>query len=299
MPLLTALAKIDKDLGGTADHVRYRPATETLKIRDFKYGQGVYVDADDNEQLKVYALGALLEVNAKGHYPNNIEIDIVQPRYEGAKPVRSYRFSAIDLLGFAADVAEAADRTRQKDAPLASGDWCKFCPAAKSCPELERKQHALLADEFPVAGSVGAYEPEKLAAALASIPLVKERIKALEEFAYAEALAGKPPPGFKLVDKRAIRKWKSEGEVILWAQERALDPYEPRQVVSPAAMEKLLAKDAPRGKKKEAGQAIEHLVERVSSGTVLVPLSDERPAAKLVAADDFPMLAGASVESLL
>jgi hypothetical protein len=32
MPLLDALQKIDKDLGGTSDYVRYRPATKNLLV---------------------------------------------------------------------------------------------------------------------------------------------------------------------------------------------------------------------------------------------------------------------------
>jgi len=279
------LVKIDPDLGGTADYIRYRPGDKTLRCYDFKYGSGVYVDAEDNVQQKIYALGALLEVLRSGHLVKEIELTIVQPRFEGAQPVRSWTFKAVELLDFVADLKEAAARTRLPEPPLAAGAHCKFCPKARTCPELERRQHALVAVEF---SPVQAYDPAALASALAAIPLVKERIKAIEEFAYAEALNGHEIPGFKLVDKRPTRKWKSEQEVIAWAQANAIDPFAPRAVISPAQMDEKLKAAAPRGKKKEATAVIAPLYESVSSGLALVPEGDNRQPVRLVSAADFP-----------
>lgn len=281
-----ALRAIHPDLGGTADFIRYRPKEKSLRVVDFKYGSGTYVEADSNPQLKVYALGAIMSVP---HPVVDVEVVVVQPRFEGAKPVRVYKFKAHEIIDFCADVTDAAEESRKDGAKLVAGDHCKFCPAARTCPELEKKQHALLATEFTV---LGAYEPARLADALASVALVKERIKAIEEFAYAEASAGKEIPGWKLVDKRPVRKWKSEGDVIEWAQSQAIDPWAPREILSPAQLEKKIAADAPRGKKKEAGKVLEPFVEKVSSGVALVPVSDERPPAKMVTATDFAVLPG-------
>jgi hypothetical protein len=55
-------------------------------------------------------------------------------------------------------------------------------------------------------------------------------------------------------------------------------------------MEVKLKETAPRGKKKEAAGVLEPMVERISSGTVLVPVADKRPPAKTIAAQDFPAL---------
>jgi hypothetical protein len=280
MPLLESLKYIDLDMGGTADYVRYRPSTKHLKVMDFKFGSGTYVEADDNEQMKVYALGAMVESKEVIH---EVEVVVVQPRHEGAAPVRPWSFKAVDILDFVADLQCAALATRNALPELNAGDWCKFCPHARTCPELEKKQHALVAQEF----SVVSYDPDKLAAALQSIPLVKERIKAIEEFAYAEALKGSTIPGFKLVDKRATRKWKSEGDVIEWAQKNAIDPFEKPGVLSPAQLEKKIG-----GKKKETEALLAPFVEKVSSGTVLVPVSDERQPAKRITAEDFKCLPG-------
>lgn len=272
MPLLEALQRFDPDLGGTADYVCLDG--KTLHVFDFKYGSGSYVDADANEQMMLYALGAMLAI---GKPVTEVTVTIVQPRYEAAEPVRSYSFKAVDILDFAADISAAAEKTRLPEPPYKAGDHCQWCKAARTCPELERRQHALVAAEFTAAT---VYDPQKLADALASIPVVKERIKALEEFAYAEACRGKDIPGFKLVDKRAMRKWKSDGDVIEWAEKQAVDPYAPRELLSPAQLEKKVKKLPPE------------LIVQQSSGTTLVPVSDKRPPVKPISIEDFSVVEG-------
>lgn len=287
MSLHEELQKIDRDCGGTGDYVRYRPSKKSLRVFDFKFGSGTYVEATDNKQMKKYALGALLVVLRLGHLVEEVEVTIAQPRFEGAAPIRSEKFKAVELLDFVADIQEAAAKTRMPNPPLVAGDHCKFCPAARQCPELEKRQHALLASDF---GPVAQYDVAALATALGQVALVKERIKAIEEFAYVEANRGIEIPGYKLVAKVARRQWKSEGDVIEWAQKAGLDPYEPRTVLSPNQIENKLKEAAPRGKKKAAGEVLEKFVERVSSGNALVPVADNRAPVKLVESKDFPAL---------
>lgn len=284
MPLLEALQKVDKDFGGTADHVRYRPSTFHLKVTDLKFGSGTYVDVSDNKQLKKYALGAMI---ASDKLIQTVEVCIVQPRHEGSEPIRSETFAAVDILDFVADLKEAAAATRLPNAPLKSGTWCKFCPNARTCPELERHQHALVAQQFAVGAP---YDPDALAKALTSIPLVKERIKAIEEFAYAEATRGSEIPGFKLVAKRANRKWADEDELRQWGIRENVNVFDAPELLSVAQLEKRVKEAAPKGKKKDAGDALKPFVVKQSSGNTLVPESDNRPPAKTVSAEDFNLL---------
>ncbi len=289
MPLLDVLQTIDPDLGGTSDYVRYRPATRNLLSRDFKYGAGVYVEVVDNLQLKLYALGALLKVlRDHGYIVDTVTSSIVQPRYEGAAPVREETFKAVDLLDFAADVQEACERTRLPNPPLVAGEHCKFCPKARTCPELNKRQTAVMATKFTALEAVPLQELEQAAL---DIPLVKERIKAIESHLYKLALAGAQLKLHKLVDKEGRRKWKNDGDVIMWAQGANIDPYAPREVMSPAQLEDKLKAAAPKGKKKAAIAVLEPLYEKVSSGTVLVPITDERqPTKARVTAADFAAL---------
>jgi hypothetical protein len=280
MPLAAALRTWDEDLGGTADYVTYHAGKRLLRVVDFKYGAGTFVDVEDNKQAMVYALGVLLQVNQP---VDTVEIYIVQPRYEGAEPVRMQSFPAWKLMDFAGDVAEAAAATRRADAPLKAGPWCAktFCPNRADCPALQQQEHALMAYDFaavPVA-------PATLAQWLTSVPLVKERIKAIEELAYQQAVGGVPIPGWKLVDKRARRQWTDEQKVIEWAKQRAIEPFEEPSLKSPAQLEKGL-------KKAEKGELAEFTVS-VSSGSVLVPEGDARPAiSKQITVDDFAAIGG-------
>ena len=279
LSLTDALSQWDSDLGGTADFVTYCPKRKLLRVVDFKYGRGVFVSADDNKQLKVYALGALLAI---AQPTDTVEVYIVQPRFEGAEPVRMQSFPAFDLMEFAGDIAHAAKATRLPDAPFTPGPWCQktFCPNARQCPALERMQHMLIKQEF---SDVVPFDPKQLADALTAIPLVEARIKAIKEFAYERAVAGDQIPGWKLVDKRARRHWTDEKAVVAWAEQRAINPYEDPVLKSPAQLEK--------GLKKPEKAELAAFTASVSSGSVLAPESDSRPAVqKMLTVDDFDIV---------
>ena len=283
LDLTPALSEWDSDLGGTADFATYSPTKKLLRVMDFKYGAGMFVSADDNKQLKVYALGALLAINEP---IDTVEVYIVQPRFEGAEPVRMESFPAHDLLDFAGEIAHAAKATRLPDAPFIPGPWCNktFCPNARACPALEKMQHMLIKQEF---SDVVPFDPEQLSSALTAIPLVEERIKAIKEFAYTQACEGREIPGYKLVDKRARRHWTNEQQVIEWAKNRAIEPFEPPVLKSPAQLEK--------GLKKPEKMELAAFTASVSSGTTLVAEGDARPAvSKQITIDDFEAIGGAS-----
>lgn len=286
LSLHKALRTLDPDLGGTADYVTYSPNLRLLRVFDFKYGAGVYVSAEDNRQLKNYALGAMLAIEAKGWaaFPiQYVEVYIVQPRYEGADPVRVEKFAASDLLDFIGDMLTAAKATRQPNAPVTAGPWCKktFCPAAAVCPALEKMQHALVAASAP--SVVAMIDPVWLGKAMAEIPLAEERIKAIRELAYQQALSGVVIPGWKIVDKKPRRVWTEPDAVIAWAKGRAIEPFEDPKLKSPAQMEK--------GLKAADKRELAVWTAKVSSGTTLVPLADPRqPVTRAVTAADFPLL---------
>ncbi|MGH7184782.1 MAG: DUF2800 domain-containing protein [Pseudomonadota bacterium] len=128
---LKALKKIDQDMGGTADYIRFRPYTAELLVTDFKTGSGVDVAAEDNHQLMIYALGALLETGAKA---KNVRIVVVQPRLaDPEQRLKEWTFPAVRLLDFAADLRAAALATRDSDPKVVPGEQqCRFCPAGEA-----------------------------------------------------------------------------------------------------------------------------------------------------------------------
>jgi hypothetical protein len=279
--LTPGLKQLDQDCGGTTDFARYRPKTQHLLVVDFKYGAGVFVPVENNPQLMLYALGALLGSDSP---VKTITIAVVQPRAEGAEgAIREWTVPAHVIVDFAADVKEAAAKTREVPTELNPGEkQCRFCKARAVCPALEKQQHALIAADFT---AVETYDPAKLADALRLIPMVEARIKALRDFAYAELAVGRPVPGYKLVAKRATRKWADESKAeAMIAPHLGPDAYEPKSLKSPAAIEKLV------GKKGFVQYA--DLAPAVSSGYTLASDSDPRPGVALIAENDFPLVAG-------
>lgn len=266
---------------GTADAVIYKPAEKLLIVADYKHGAGKLVQVKGNPQLDYYALGAL--VTLPGLLVDTVRKVIVQPRCAHADgPVRTEDVSAIDLLEFRADLIEYARKTEDESAALVPGDHCGFCPAAATCPALHAQATGIARTEFSAAR---AYDPERLREALDARDAVRAWLKALDEFAYREAEAGRCPPGYKLVDKRATRKWSSEGQAaeVLTADGFAPDQiYEPRALRSPAQIEAVVGK-----KKFAVHEGLQALVSKASSGKALVPESDARAPAIASAAQDF------------
>lgn len=281
-----ALQLLHPKLGGSGDRVRWRAKTRELRVTDYKHGAGVPVDVDDNKQLKVYALGALLanpQFNAE-----TVELRIAQPRCEHeAGRFRSYRFPAFDLIEFGADLIEAAKKTEEFGADLVpSKKACKWCPAnaANKCPAVEKMTHALIESDFGISAA-SSYSKEQIAEFLEKVPLVEARIAAVREFAYAAACRGEDIPGFKLVDKRATRKWKDEAEARKRFENTLPGAMKEPELRSPAQIEKLLGK-------KKFEKAGAELVEKISSGHTLVAVSDPRPPATVALLTDFSVTDG-------
>lgn len=274
-----SLNTLHTGLFGTADRVRYRPSTSTLRVTDYKHGAGVPVEVEDNPQLMYYAIGA-----AMGHHNRGIktvELQIVQPRCpHGDGPVRTWSIDIMDLIDFAADLKDAALRTEDLNAPLNPGDHCRWCPAAGFCPALSKKAIQLATKEF---GPALAYEPGELSEAMERIPMIKQWVKSVEEFAYSEAMKGLIPPGWKLVEKRATRKWRDDQIAITELKAVGLkeaDIFEPLSLKSVPNIEKIYGKKNMKD--------LEELIVAESSGTTLAPLKDRRPAvAKATATEEF------------
>ncbi len=278
-----AMKKLHPQFGGSTDYVRWRASEQLLEIMDYKHGAGVPVDVDDNKQLKYYALGALLSNPQWG--AETVKITIVQPRCDHEQGrIRSYTFPAIDLVDYAGELVEAAKLTEEFGADLVpSKKACKWCPAnaANKCPAIEMQTREMVSASFDM------LQPEKYSLAqiaefLEKAPLVEARISALREFAYQRACAGETVPGFKLVDKRATRRWKDEeyAKSAFYGLDGAFTEPELR---SPAQIEKLLGK-------KVFTNTYGNLVEKQSSGHTLVPDTDNRPSVATAQLTDFEIV---------
>jgi Protein of unknown function (DUF2800) len=283
------LSRFYAGLFGTADCAAYHLPTRTLHVVDFKYGAGVPVEATGNPQLRYYGLGALVRLGDMAlpqPMPTNVELVIVQPRAtHTAGPIRREAIPSAKLLMWIDDLIAAAKATEPESAPLQPGEHCRFCPAAARCPKLHEDALAAAQIAFapvakPDATQISGPMPvkelsdEQLRRALMAAQLIEPWLKELYAHAQEILERGDEVPGWKLVAKRAIRHWAmdsviTEPELVKLGLARE-DLYEPRELRSPAQVEKLL----PRHRHAE----LKPLVAKQSSGVTLAPITDPRPA---------------------
>lgn len=122
------------DMWGTADVIIYELYGELVVI-DFKYGKGVVVETEWNDQMMCYGLGGLREVGFDD--VSTATLVVVQPRApheDGA--VRRWTVQKEVLREFGGHLESAASATYDDDAPLNAGDHCRFCPAAPTCKAM-------------------------------------------------------------------------------------------------------------------------------------------------------------------
>lgn len=277
------------DMWGTADVILAQDFGEVV-ILDYKYGKGVVVDPEYNPQCMYYALGATREVTD----PYLVTVIIVQPRAPHTKgPVRRWSITPEELESWGESLRAAADATCKDNAPLISGDHCRFCPVKGACPELRKRiqtETSLMFDSEPLPTEVSQMLPEpqnpiQVAKAMEVIPLLDEWTKAVQGMCFRMLESGLAVPGQKLVNKRATRKWKDARDAERRLRNkhgvRRSDIYK-RELKSPTQMEKVVPK-----------KWVERHVEKISSGLTIAPISDKRQAVAIPTIDfpeDLPAL---------
>ena len=261
---------------GTADCVLYQPDSKYLIVIDYKHGKGVPVnvvgddDVTPNPQLMYYALGALHELKLP---VKTIELVIVQPRcYHEDGPIRKVLTSPVEVIDYVADLIQDAKETEKPDAKLNPGGHCRWCAAQFKCPAIKSRANELVKSPFAaITNPDASYDPAELSRVLGLLPMMEAYVDSVRSFAYREATNGKTIPGYKLVDKRANRKWVDEDLVLQKLGEMGypgrIISQEPK-LKSVAQMEKVVDKTN--------FEAISKLVIQESSGKSLVPDSDKR-----------------------
>lgn len=227
-------------------------------VLDWKFGDGVAVGVEENPQLLFYAAAALRTPETQWAFRNTDEIEliIVQP-----PSVKRWVTSYDRVRQFEQDLAAAVKAASKPDAPLMSGDHCRWCTAKPICPLMTGAMDRL------VKAKLDALPVEKLAQYLDQVPMVEEFIKDLQALAHQMLEEGRKVPGWKLVNKRATRKWTDEAAAIAFLTQAGVEPFE-EKIISPAVAEKAL--------KKAKIELPADLVVAVSSGSTLAPESDPR-----------------------
>ena len=114
-------------------------ADKLLHIIDFKYGQGVLVEAEENPQMMLYALGALRLFDSL-YDITEVSMSIYQPRREN---VSTWTISVDELNAWAENTLKPrAELAHKGEGDYLPGSWCQFCKAAVKCrARAEGKLH--------------------------------------------------------------------------------------------------------------------------------------------------------------
>lgn len=250
-------------------------ADKLLHIIDFKYGLGVLVDAVENPQMMLYALGALRLFDTL-YDIDTISMSIFQPRREN---VSTWTITVAEL-------EEWAEQTLRLKAELAfkgegefnPGPWCTFCKAAIKCRARAEEKLALARYEFARPPLLTDEEIEDILSRLDDLTKWANEIAA-----YAQDAAinhGKQWNGFKLVEGRSIRKYSDETAVVAAATAAGYRDIYKKSLIPITEMEKLMGK-------KTFSEVLGGLVIKPQGKPTLVPASDKRPAIHAGANHDF------------
>ena len=246
---------------GTGDLVIV--ADGVIEVIDFKGGRGVRVDANQNSQLMLYGLGALLEFDPL-YDIHTVRMTIVQPRLSNTS---TYEITAQELIRWAeTEVRPKAMLAYEGAGEFCAGEWCRFGKARYTCrkrseyhmrlAEHDFRQPDLLSDEeiadiLPVADSLNSWVQDLLA------------------YATQAAVNGKSWPGYKLVAGRTVRKYTSEAEVIKAATEAGYTDIYKTTLLGVGDLEKRMGR-------KRFGEVLGKFIVKPAGAPTLVPETDAR-----------------------
>lgn len=247
---------------GTADCILI--GSNVLHVIDYKHGQGHPVEAEENPQLKLYALGALMRYYQL-YTIETVRISIVQPRAGGIKTWETAKDALIDWG--VQTVRPLAKKAFVGEGEQIPGTWCTFCKLKGNC--RARGQH--LALEAFGQKPAPTYSLQELGDILQRARGLATWVKDLEDYALQAELSGQDIPGWKAVEGRSVRQFDDPSAALADLLAAGYDEalfYE-RKPLTLAQIEKVL------GKKAFQEAAGGHIVTPPGKPT-LVPESDKR-----------------------
>lgn len=266
---------------GTGDAVII--ADDVLDVNDFKYGKGVRVDAEDNPQMMIYALGAY-EAYSFEYNIKRVRMTIIQPRLSN---LSTFELPIEDLLKWGEEklrpAAKVASGKRGRTVP---GEWCQFCKVKGFCRALAQTGIDLARKKPDPA----LLTPDEIARDI--LPMVKTVstwLTGVEEYVLKQALNGVSYKGFKLVEGKSNRV-VSDPDALRELLNAA--GYDDSVLMKPPTLRGLSDIEKAVGKKEFAAICEDYrkkhdteLIVKPQGKPTLVPESDKRQPYNAAAAD--------------
>lgn len=177
----------------------------TIHIIDLKYGAGVKVYADMNEQMLMYALGTLKSLESD--HIEKIRMTIAQVRLDHYD---TFEMSKGELLDWADKVLKPAAKMAIRGAgKQVIGSWCGFCPVKAQC---RAQRDAIIAD-FDEKPEPLLLSDEEVTDLIGKIDTYKSWIESVNKYVYDRAIQGYKWEGYKLVAGRTSRVITDEAKI--------------------------------------------------------------------------------------
>lgn len=273
-PLLLIEQKLDfseyvPDGFGTGDCLLI--SDNQIQVIDFKYGTGVEVNSEKNPQMMCYGLGALLLYD--GIYDiDSIKMTIFQPRKQN---ISSYEISKDELLDWAQNTLKpAANLAANGEGEFKAGDHCRFCKLKNKCRKRAEYNLELARYDFEPPVEL---EDAEIEAILEKADQLVSWVNDIKEYALNSALQGKKWDGWKLVEGRSNRKFKSEAETAKIVEEAGFDPWQ-KKLLGITEMTKMLGKT-------KFNELLKEQIIKPKGKPTLVTRDDKRKEMNIAASD--------------
>ena len=253
-----------EDVGGTADFIA--AGEDTVLVGDWKFGDGIIVDAHENAQGMFYAMLARKEIPDLFKGRTKLGIAIIQPTDRSDIDVWMTDFDALD--DFETAFTQAVDLARKGKSEPTPGDHCKWCPAMTTCPA----KTGLLAKMKRIAPDSLAHK--QVSEALDLAKAIETWVKEVRAFAHEQMELGVKFDGWKIVQTQGRNNWHdTDGAMdrVRKAQKLTIDECVESKLISPAKLKKVCKDKGVDFKRFEDYCSV------TSSGTTIARLSDKRP----------------------
>lgn len=272
-----------------------------LHVVDFKTGKGIFVDADHNSQMMLYALGGLVAYGFI-YEIETVRMSIVQPRLDN---ISTFECNRSELEEWGESIKPIAKLAYEGKGEQKPGDWCRFCRAKPVCKACADEALALCREDFLDldAGAFDAaeesdmtapYEADtqtavfkqpglipisELAEILPTLNRISSWIEAVFAFVSSEAINhGASIPGYKVVEGRSKRIFTDTKAVVDTAVQNGYTDLYKQSLITLTEFEKMMGK-------KKFNELLGKFVAKPPGKLALVPESDPRDAVDLTTAE--------------
>lgn len=247
---------------------------DKLHIIDFKYGQGILVEAEHNPQMMLYALGAL-EIYDALYDIKEVSMTIFQPRREN---ISTWTIPIEELKAWAEEeLKPKAQMAYDGDGEYLPGEWCTFCKVAVKCRARAEEKMKLARLEFKMPPLLTDAEIEEV---LTILPDLTKWANEITAYATEAAIHhGKEWNGFKVVEGRSNRKYRDELLVAEAAREHGYTDIYRQTLIPMTEMQKLMGKSVFE-------EILGELIYKPPGKPTLVPNTDKRPAMNITNAEN-------------